>query len=232
MNAHESGHSTHCFLTIFTMFDILVQHLKKFGKSPETFTPSIFNDSMAEQISWKSMESPKILNCDRKLSINAETAEFKVTQSCPFFSMLFSAILFYMLRPADILWWTIFLGIISTISIIYYFISAPILFSKKQGYLYKGRNFKYLENSRWGKERIAIEEIYAIQLIATKHLGRKVTSFGYELNVVLKNKARINVISHSNSNHAVKENMRKNAAELAIFLNVPVWDAMDYQLEN
>ena len=96
------------------------------------------------------------------------------------------------------------------------------------------KNYKQL-NANTYKKWIPLEQIYAIQLISITNMYRKtlVIDYGYELNLVLNSKERINVIYEnslicSNSNN-LKKQIRKDAEELSRFLGVPLWDAIDYK---
>jgi hypothetical protein len=66
-----------------------------------------------------------------------------------------------------------------------------------------------------------IDSIHAIQLIA-KIIRGKNSYYCYELNLILKNAERINIISHSN-----KKRIRADAKTLSEFLAIPVWDAIE-----
>jgi len=224
------------------MFRNFIEKLKELAEGPEIFIPSKLNDPIAEQIGWNRIS--KVTNCSYKLfTKDSETVEFKIDLKCksfPFFALL---ILLHILRPSDVFWTLVFLAIILIISIVYYFITAPIIFSKTMGLFCKGRNlnkikgyFRKRENSNQSSEdntcekQIPFEQIYAIQLIPVKHTGGKVSSISYELNLVLKNKERANVIHNSEVRHDVKKQIRKDAESLSHFLGVPLWDTLDYKI--
>jgi len=74
-----------------------------------------------------------------------------------------------------------------------------------------------------------LEDVHALQVIAeccsrrqTHSSGRTTTvaHFSYELNLVLGNAKRVNVVDHGNL-----PKLRKDAQALAEFLDKPVWDA-------
>ena len=50
--------------------------------------------------------------------------------------------------------------------------------------------------------------------------GNKSAYYSYEMNLVLNDGKRLNVVDHGN-----QAKLREDAQTLATFLNVPVWDA-------
>jgi len=67
-----------------------------------------------------------------------------------------------------------------------------------------------------------LEDIHALQLISEYCGGNDGSYYSYELNLVLENGKRINVVDHGNKNK-----LRKEANNLSAFLAKPVWDAID-----
>jgi hypothetical protein len=68
---------------------------------------------------------------------------------------------------------------------------------------------------------VRLEDVYAIQLLSEYCCGNESRFYSYELNLVLKDGGRMNVIDHGN--RAV---LREQARELSLFLGKPVWDAI------
>jgi hypothetical protein len=98
----------------------------------------------------------------------------------------------------------------------------PIVFDKREGFFWKGRvapDQAFDENAL--KVFTSLGEIHALQLIPTS--GRRFTRGHelYELNLVLNDGERLNVVTHG-----VPYSLRKEAATLAEFLGKPVWDAI------
>lgn len=67
-----------------------------------------------------------------------------------------------------------------------------------------------------------LDDICAIQLISEYCSGDDSSYYSYELNLVLKDASRINVIDHGN-----KTRILEDTQILADFLDVPVWNAID-----
>jgi len=71
-----------------------------------------------------------------------------------------------------------------------------------------------------------LEKVHALQIIAeicsnkTERGRRTKTYHSYELNLVLEDGKRINVIDLTN-----QDRLRKDAGTLAAFLDKPIWDA-------
>ncbi|MBN2640788.1 MAG: hypothetical protein JXR78_03980 [Victivallales bacterium] len=69
------------------------------------------------------------------------------------------------------------------------------------------------------KAPVKLKDIHAIQIVSEWCRSDKSSYTSYELNLVLNDGSRRNVIDHGN----VKK-LREDAAELAEYLGVPVWD--------
>ena len=98
--------------------------------------------------------------------------------------------------------------------------ATPIVFDKNHGYFSKNRKKPeyQMDRSRL-KDYAELNRIHALQLLAEECKGDKSTYTSYELNLVLSDASRLNVIDHGNLT-AVREDARK----LADFLDKPVWD--------
>ena len=113
-------------------------------------------------------------------------------------------------------------GIVSTIvSIVLFYISyQPVGFDKGNGYYYKGfGNPQVKKNSRLFK-KIALKDLAALQIIGESVSGSKSRYNSFELNLVLKNGTRTNVIDHGNLKSIIND-----TEELSSFLELPIWHA-------
>ncbi len=120
-------------------------------------------------------------------------------------------------------------GLIFTIagSCLLYFGTSPIVFDQSRGYFWKGR--KDPDRSFNGKSRknySGFDNIHALQIISEfcihkSSSGSSSHYYSYELNLVLKDGNRINVVDHGDLN-----TLRKDAETLSQFLSKPVWDAI------
>ena len=69
------------------------------------------------------------------------------------------------------------------------------------------------------KNFAALPDIYAIQLVSERCSGKNSAFYSYELNLVLQDGRRLNVIDHGNI-----DKLREDAKTLSGFLGKPVWD--------
>lgn len=97
------------------------------------------------------------------------------------------------------------------LALLYTFVK-PIGFSSRGKFFYKG--FTFLKH-----KIISFNDIHAIQLLSSLKRSSKSSYMTYEVNLVLKNKERVNVVTHPKVEAA-----KRNADELSSFLSVPVWD--------
>ncbi len=102
-----------------------------------------------------------------------------------------------------------------------YFGTLPIIFDKGRGFYWKGRTAPYqLANPAVHKNAARLSDIHALQLISELCRAKNSNYYSYELNLVLENGRRLNVVDHGNL-----EKIRTDTAALARFLGKPAWDA-------
>ena len=108
-------------------------------------------------------------------------------------------------------------------SALLYFVTAPVVFDKRNGFFWKGRKAPDKVSDRTAiKYCSKLEEIHALQLISYICSGPKTrTHYRYELNLVLRDGKRIYVVLHDD-----KDRARDEASILSRFLDKPVWDAI------
>ena len=70
-------------------------------------------------------------------------------------------------------------------------------------------------------EYCALETIHALQLISEWVSSDDGGYHSFELNLILKDGGRLNVVDHGG-----QDRIREDAKVLSDFLNVPVWDAI------
>jgi hypothetical protein len=103
-----------------------------------------------------------------------------------------------------------------------YFGTSPVVFDKTLGFFWKGRKSpREVFDTNSIKKIAKLEDVHAIQLISEYVRGDKSSYYSYELNLVLEDGTRINVIDHGN-----KKTIRENADALSLFLEKPVWDTI------
>ena len=106
---------------------------------------------------------------------------------------------------------------------LYYFRTTPIVFDKQSGFLWKGRKepdgiLTNYNNNQFAK----LKTIRALQLISEYIKSDKKAYYSYELNIVLQDGKRINIVDHGK-----KDEIEKDAKTLSNFLGKPVWKSYD-----
>ena len=124
-------------------------------------------------------------------------------------------------RLNNIQWIPIGIGVLFSIGgfCLYYYLSMPRVFDKHLGFYYKS----YTKRKRDINKCISIDSIIALQII-----GEHVTSSdnpykSFELNLVLEDATRKNVVDHGNLKSIIKD-----AQTLSEFLNIPIWHATSH----
>ena len=86
---------------------------------------------------------------------------------------------------------------------------------------------RYSRRLTQGKKSFDLETVEALQLIREYVRGNKSSYYSYELNLIYSDGNRINIVDHG----ALRK-LREDAALLAEYLSVPVWDAIDFRLPD
>lgn len=193
---------------------------------------SQLNDPIASKTDWRPLKSggSKLLTRTLKAA-QSHRREFKIGMPLLLFSLAF-----VLVGIAVALGWnsgessigesdteSILAGIVFMAigGLMIYFNSKPIVFDKKTGYFRKGSSRQKQIGSR-KKNVCKIQDIHAIQIIGEYVRASKSSYTSYELNLVLKDASRINVVDHSNYYHLLSD-----ARDLSSFLGVPIWDSVN-----
>lgn len=117
----------------------------------------------------------------------------------------------------------IFGGIFAAIGVgIYYFGTIPRCFDKNYGYYWKGRDEPNVMRTDQADKFVKLSDIHALQIVSEWVRGNKTSYTSYELNLVLKDGKRINVVDHGNL-----KALREDARITADFLGIQVWDSVN-----
>ena len=84
---------------------------------------------------------------------------------------------------------------------------------------------RYSSKLTQGKKSFDLKNAEAIQLIREYCGGSESSYYSYELNLICSDGSRINIVDHG----ALRK-LREDAALLAEYLSIPVWDAIDFRL--
>ncbi len=204
----------------------------------EIFDVAVFEDSFAEEIEWTPIKHGGTNFKTRSLvHIDDDKIEFKPTISIVILSLIF---LLSGLAATGIFAYNAFnygfgtgqiIGIIVGAifalvgAIILYSGTSPIVFDARKRYFWQGRKAPdEVTNKDEIKEYCAFDDIYALQTISEVCSGNDSGDYlSYELNIVLTNGERVNVIDHGNV-----EALQEDAITLAEWLEVPLWDSLAF----
>lgn len=110
----------------------------------------------------------------------------------------------------------------------FYSFYKPIVFDKSKNIYSKGyETEKPSENVLKSSQKIKLSEIVALQIIGERIKGDKNTFNSFELNMVLKNGKRKNIIDHGNLKSIIND-----AQLLSEFLDLPIWHAQSKEINK
>lgn len=220
------------------MFEQLAKTLQeRFGKEQPRFDPALFGDPLATRIEWTPVNRGGANFRTHKMAqTGGGRFEFRATVGAWLFYLVFllAGLAVAIGIPAgeyckgtftfgsDLIFPLLFGLIFASVGGSMLFIGTkPIIFDKVRGFYWKGRKAPYeLAAPAAHKNAARLQDIHALQLIAEHCRGKNSSYYSYELNLVLENGQRLNVIDHGNL-----EKIRADAAALSRFLDKPVWEA-------
>ncbi len=209
-----------------------LKELARKGKEPPNL--SQFNDPLAEQTEWTPAKRGGTNIRTHKLVEKTPTRmAFRATSGALFFYLIFllSGLAVTIIVPVSALskgdfkpelLFPIGIGLVFMVigSCLTYFGTNPIVFDTMSGYFWKGRKDpERVFDINKLKHCVRLKEIHALQLLSEYCSGNKSSYYSYELNLILEDGSRLNVVDHGNINK-----LRKDAAKLSTFLGKPVWD--------
>lgn len=194
----------------------------------ERFDPAKSDDPIARKIDWGPLRGGGTNFTTKKLYlVNGNRVEFRGT----FFSKLLGGFFFlggipfllFAFRIVPIEETDPWMSFAFTIAGILFFIVGgflaksafqTIVFDRTTGTFSKG---KVVAGN--AKNQCQLSEIHALQLVSERIRGENNTYTSYELNLVLQDGRRINVMDHGG-----RKRFLTDTKQLAEFLNVPIWD--------
>lgn len=220
------------------MLEKLKEWAEKVGSKDTHIDPSIFNDPIALQTDWSpAKRGGTNFKTHKLVEVRMDRLEFKPTLGVYLFCGVFilfgmGAILLGILMPGDTStpdsqWAMIAPAVFGVLFAgvgfgMYYYFSIPRVFDKTLGVYWRGRKEPrhYADNPESGKGA-RLNDIHAIQLLKEYVSGDKSSYYSYELNLVLKDGSRLNVVDYGN-----RKKLEVAAKKLAEFLGRPIWDAL------
>ena len=219
------------------MFKDLIEKLKKLSRERVSFDPSRFDDPIAARTEWSpakgggaNFKTHNLVQVNRNRIIFRSSIGARIFYG--FFLLIGLAFAFgfsysrimngnfdYSMNSI----FPIFFGSIFVLAggLLLFFGTKPIVFEKGIGYFWKGRKKpQFTYNANDSKNITKLRDIYALQIIKEYVSGDKSSYYSYEINLILNDGSRINVVDHGKL-----DQIRADAAKLSQFLSKPVWDA-------
>lgn len=212
---------------------------KIFALTPETsVSPATFNDPLALKTEWLPLKPGGAnFKTSHLHRITSTRWEFRSSTAMKCFSGLFfiigiavcMTVLSKFIPPADnspdsaLLFLTI-IGVFFSLAggLLGYSSLVPAVFDKDRGYFSRNRKKpEHLADPSKLKNYVELNRIHALQLLKERCKANKSSYDSYELNLVLDDATRMNVIDHGNL-----DSIRDDARGLAEFLGKPLWDSI------
>ncbi|PWN06468.1 hypothetical protein [Rhodohalobacter mucosus] len=222
------------------MLDKMKSWIKKMSEV-EPFDASRFNDPLAERIDWVPLKrGGSNFHTHKMVEVDAHRLEFRPTVGARLFAGIFLAvgiffpILFLVQGDADMESVGATVGIIAFGLVfagaggaMWYTMGKPRVFDKWAGMYWKGHKkpdllYKPMGNEDDNKDKkdaAMLRDVHAIQLIREYVRSDKSSYYSYELNLILSDGSRVNVIDHGK-----KSEILEDAEKLGQFLGKPVWN--------
>ena len=218
------------------MIQKFIDKIKSLMKAKEPFDPSKFEDPIAKKTKWTPAKVGGSNFCTHNLvQTQPYKIEVKPSIGAKFFYTIFSLIgvivitvfLVSSLKSGKFNLEFIFPVLIGLIFFLiggcmFYFGTRPIIFDKMSGYFWKGnQNPKEIIDKSTIKHYCKISDIHSLQIISEYCSSGKSSFYSYELNLVLNDAKRLNVIDHGNL-----KKLREDSKILSQFLGIPIWDGV------
>ena len=202
---------------------MLKKLVHKFITPRSKFDPSIFNDPIAIATGWNSATDLNIsanFSTHRLIKVGASRMEFRVSYISLLLYVAFiisgigTIFIFFDRGPV----YAVALGLLFILLGCYFLFhnTVPIIFDKQKGFFWKGRKEPGDSFGRDHQNFYKFEGVHALQLIYPKD------SENYQLNLVLKDSERLNILNHENKTRIIND-----ATTLSVFLQIPVWNTLN-----
>ena len=208
---------------------------KLFGAQRQRLDVYQFDDDIAATTAWCPLQGGGTNFCTHRLVEQApERLVFKASGLSLLIPSIFGFVAiaclfsFFFVNDAEAFASVIPVGLAFLLVslLLFYVLIKPIVFDKCSGLYWKGRTRHGLPPKPGElKQSALLSEVHAIQLIPEWVRGSENSYYSYELNLILRDCQRLNVVDHGS-----RRRIREDAEFLAQFLGVPVWDAIDYAM--
>lgn len=202
-----------------------------FGRDENPIDPSIFNHPLCLKTSWAPLRSGgSNFRTHHLVTDKRGRLVFRPYFLSYIFALLLISLTVYVSigrildlesAESDPWTWLVKCAVILVMLVFFIGLFRPRKFDFERGIYWRGyRPPGNKRSSKWA----FIHDIGGIQMINERVRSNSSSYTSYELNLVLKNGERRNVVDHGNL-----EGLRDEAQQLARRLNVPLWDASAYQ---
>ncbi len=106
--------------------------------------------------------------------------------------------------------------------VMYLTMGKPIYLDRSIGMMYKGNNPPKLSGMQDENDNVYLNNIHAVQIIKEYVRSNKSSYYSYEINLVMKDATRVNVIDFGNY-----KQIKKDAKIISQFLVKPLWDSVE-----
>ena len=221
------------------MLNKIKKALKKLRSWEPTFDPAKFNDDVAMKTDWFPLKGGgSNFGTHKLVQKDYNRIEFKSSIGAKIFSLVFLTIgvgvpVFIGIESynsygsfyrSDFLFIVLF-GLIffAAGSWMYYSFTKPVVFDRSKGMFWKGWKApkRYLaEGDKESSRRIS--NIHALQIIPELIRSDNKSYVSYELNLIMRDGTRMNVVDHGDIN-----GLQEDSNRLSEFLGVPIWDTTE-----
>lgn len=195
------------------------------------FDASIFQDPIAMKTSWLPLVGGGSNFKSAGLhKVNEQRMEFRASRMMKLFAGVFvvfglvlTAIFFLNQPDKKESYIPIAMGLVFSLAgaWMYYYACTPTVFDLGHGYFCRSRKKPELMMDKSKLKHYAeLNRVHALQIIAELCQSKNSSYYSYELNLVLDDGSRVNVVDHGNQTA-----LRADAQTLSQFLNKPLWDA-------
>jgi hypothetical protein len=187
--------------------------------------PQYAGDSVAIKTRWAPLVAGGTSFRTRRLvSVNPGRVEFPASLGAKLFAGVFGlmGLSSVVLGIANLHWFPLLFGVgfVGLGGGLFYFGTTPVVFDRREGKFWRGRATPYgLINRMAPAQQARLDDIHALQIITERIRGDDGSYDSYELNLVLRDGRRLNVMDHGDY-HA----LQADAETLGGFLGRPVWD--------
>ena len=202
------------------------------------FDPAVLNDPLALQIAWTPVNrGGASFRTHRLVAVSAYRLEFRPTAgslmfggffalagACAFVFPMVFAIKSHNLPSGLFAIYPMLIGLVFMLvgAWIIRWSSTPVVIDKEEKAIWKGwKSPREVFNVSELEVYAEIKTIHALQLISKYCSGAKSYYISYELNLVLADGQRINLVDHGS-----REKLIADAQTLAKFIAVPLWNAL------